>query len=106
MNYRMPGFSKIAVLALLIITSFFTQAQEISADPAVVKQGEALFNTNCKSCHRVKEKLIGPALAGVETRVPSIQWLKDWVKNSSKVIASGDEYANKIFNEYQTLLQY
>jgi mono/diheme cytochrome c family protein len=97
----MPGLSKIAVLALLIITPLFTQAQEISADPAVVKQGEGLFNANCKSCHRVKEKLVGPALAGVDTRVPSIQWLKDWVKNSSKVIASGDEYANKIFEEYQ-----
>lgn len=101
MNHRMPGLSKITALALLIIVPLFTQAQEISQDPVVVKQGEDLFNMNCKSCHKVKEKLIGPALAGVDTRVPSIPWMMDWVRNSAKVIASGDEYANKIFNEYQ-----
>jgi len=101
MNYRMPGLSKMFTLALLISTIFFTQAQEISNDPVVVKQGEDLFNMNCKSCHKVKEKLVGPALAGVDARVPSIQWLKDWIRNSSKLIASGDEYANKIFNDYQ-----
>ena len=97
----MPGLSKISPLVFLILTTLFSQAQEISKDPVVVKQGEDLFNMNCKSCHKVKEKLIGPALAGVDTRVPSIQWMKDWVRNSAKVIASGDEYANKIFTEYQ-----
>jgi mono/diheme cytochrome c family protein len=101
MNYRMPGLSKTLTLVLFIATTLFTQAQEISKDPAVIKQGEDLFKANCKSCHRVKEKLVGPALAGVDTRVPSIQWLKDWVKNSAKMVASGDEYANKIFNDYQ-----
>ena len=98
----MPGLSKIVALALLLLLSpLFTQAQEISKDPVVVTQGEELFNLNCKSCHRVKEKLVGPALAGFDTRVPSIQWVKDWIKNSSKMVTSGDEYANKIFNEYQ-----
>jgi mono/diheme cytochrome c family protein len=92
----------IFVVSLFFILLFQTtiQAQEISKDPAAVTAGEALFKANCKSCHKVKEKYVGPALAGVETRVPSIQWLKDWVHNSSKVIASGDEYANKIYNEY------
>lgn len=102
MNLRMPGLSKIVALALLLFLSpLFTQAQEISKDPVVITQGEELFNLNCKSCHRVKEKLVGPALAGFDTRVPSIQWVKDWIKNSSKMVTSGDEYANKIFNEYQ-----
>jgi len=44
--------------------------------------------------------VIGPALAGVESRVPSMSWLHDWVHNSAKVIASGDEYGNKIYLEY------
>nr|WP_254089581.1 c-type cytochrome [Dawidia soli] len=62
--------------------------------------GESLFNANCKACHRVHQKLVGPALAGVHDRAPSIDWIKAFVKNSSKVIASGDEYANKLYNEY------
>lgn len=97
----MHGLSKLGLWLVLILFSVTTQAQEISSDPAVIKEGESLFNANCKSCHAVKRKLVGPALADVETRVPSIQWLKEWIRNPAKVIASGDEYANKIYNEYQ-----
>lgn len=101
MNCRISGLAKLFVPALLIVLSSATFAQEISKDPAAISAGEALFNNNCKACHRVKVKLVGPALAGIEGRAPSIDWIKAWVKNSAKVIASGDEYANKIYNEYQ-----
>src|SRR6188768_2668689 len=84
---------------VFIFTSLLTYAQ-IPTDDASVKAGEALFKANCKSCHAVERKLIGPALEGVEGRVPSLSWLHDWVRNSAKVIASGDEYANKIYTEY------
>lgn len=97
----MHGLSKLGLWLVLILFSVTSQAQEISSDPAVIKEGESLFNANCKSCHAVKRKLIGPALADVENRAPSIQWLKEWIRNPAKVIASGDEYANKIYNEYQ-----
>lgn len=100
MKLQISGLAKLSALVLLITLSFSTSAQEISKDPAVISAGEAIFNGNCKSCHRVKTKLIGPALAGVENRVPSIDWVKAWIRNSAKVIASGDEYANKIYNEY------
>ncbi len=85
------------VFALLTLTS---NAQEISKEPAVISAGESLFNANCKACHRVHTKLVGPALAGVYDRVPSLDWVKKFVKNSSAVIASGDEYANKLYTEY------
>jgi mono/diheme cytochrome c family protein len=101
MNYQMPGLRKITVLALLLLTTAFIQAQEISTDPAIVKQGEALFKANCKSCHALDKKVVGPALAGVTKRAPSVQWIKDWVKNSAKMVASGDEYGVKIYEEYQ-----
>jgi mono/diheme cytochrome c family protein len=102
MNYRMPGLHKIAVLVLFTFSIVITQAQEISKDPAVAKQGEALFNLNCKSCHKIDKKLAGPALAGFDARVPSIPWAIEWVKNSSKMIASGDAYAVKIYDEYKS----
>ncbi len=91
---------RVAFALLIVLFSYSAQAQDIPTDPAVISAGEALFNANCKTCHRVKSKLIGPALAGAETRVPSIPWIYNWVRNSAKVIASGDEYANKIFTEY------
>jgi hypothetical protein len=43
---------------------------------------------------------VGPQLAGVYDRAPSIDWIKSFVKNSSAVIASGDDYAVKLYNEY------
>ena len=45
--------------------------------------------------------MVGSALAGISKRAPSIQWIKDWVHNSSKVVASGDAYGIKIYEEYQ-----
>jgi mono/diheme cytochrome c family protein len=97
---RIPASATSLITLVLFFISSFTFAQDISTDAAVISQGEALFNANCKTCHRVHEKLVGPALAGVYDRVPSIDWIKSFVKNSQAVIASGDDYANKIFNEY------
>ncbi|MFN7793216.1 MAG: c-type cytochrome, partial [Cyclobacteriaceae bacterium] len=100
MKDRLSDLVKLLTLALFVTTSSTSFAQEIPTDAAAISAGEALFNGNCKSCHRVKQKLVGPALAGVENRAPSIAWIIEWVKNPAKKIASGDEYANKIYNEY------
>lgn len=62
--------------------------------------GDALFKNNCAQCHAVNDVVVGPALAGLHKRRP-VSWLIPWIKNSSKVVASGDEYAVKIFNQYQ-----
>jgi mono/diheme cytochrome c family protein len=59
-----------------------------------------LFKGNCAQCHAVNEKVVGPALAGIAKRRP-MSWLIPWIKNSSKMVASGDEYAVKIYNDYQ-----
>jgi len=72
----------------------------IPTDPARISEGESLFNGNCTTCHRVHQKLVGPALADVYDRAPSIDWIVSFVQNSSKVIASGDQYANDLYAEY------
>lgn len=84
---------------LILVLSILTLA------PSLVwaQDGEALYKANCATCHYVTEKkLTGPGLAGVYDRVPqpADEWLLAWVKNSQAVIASGDAYANKIYNEY------
>ncbi|MBS1682739.1 MAG: c-type cytochrome [Bacteroidetes bacterium] len=101
MNEKISGLLKFNLFALLTLFSFTIQAQDISQDAAVIKAGEGLFNGNCKSCHRVKQELVGPALAGVTDRAPSIAWIKDWVRNSAKVVASGDKYAVALFDKYK-----
>lgn len=99
-KHRSSAF--LLVTLLLLSTSLSSFAQDtVSKEKADIDAGKALFNANCKSCHRVDQKLIGPALAGVTGRAPSIQWIKDWVHNSAKVVASGDAYGTALFAEYK-----
>ena len=65
-----------------------------------VKAGMALFKANCASCHGVDKKLVGPALTGVWDRWESEEKLISWIQNSTKFLATGDAYANKLFNDY------
>jgi len=84
----------------------FAQKDQIPTDEAIIEQGKGLFTDfACNTCHAVDKKLIGPALAGVYDR-NDLPWLYAFVKNSQKVIASGDDYAVDLFNEYnKTLMQ-
>lgn len=70
-------------------------------DQALIDKGKTIFEGQCSSCHNFSdEKKVGPGLLGVVGRVPSKDWLRDWIKNSQKLIASKDDYAVKIYNEY------
>jgi mono/diheme cytochrome c family protein len=92
------------LICTLLISTFIAiltiQAQEIPTDPAIIAEGESLFKANCQTCHRIHQKLVGPALADVYNRAPSIEWIKSFIRNSAAMIASGDEYAVQIYNEY------
>ncbi len=81
--------------ALVAVMLFFCFSQSF----ADVENGKKLFSGRCASCHAVDKKVVGPALAGIETRRDEA-WLIKWIRNSSEVIKSGDAYAVKIFNEY------
>ena len=43
--------------------------------------------------------MVGPGLKGATSR-NNIAWLVKWVHNSQAVVASGDAYAVKIYNEF------
>ena len=85
----------LAFTALLMIVS-------CGNDTATMKyqtpsnDGKTLFTTNCTSCHAVKAKLIGPALAGVNNRWPDKKKLHDYIHNSQAVIKE-DAYAKSVF---------
>lgn len=95
----------LALIAMLLVFSNPLYAQEESAsepaldlggDPAV---GRQLFNANCAACHSLDRKGVGPALRDV-TKKYEREWLHKWIKNSAAMVASGDERAVKVFNEY------
>ena len=63
-------------------------------------KGETLFKNNCAQCHAVTdERVVGPGLKGASAR-HDFAWLSKWVRNSQAVIAAGDPYAVKLYNEY------
>src|SRR5699024_7256236 len=71
-----------------------------SSEQGDAAKGKELFQANCASCHQRYKRSTGPALHGTLSRVPSRQWLYDWIHNSTALIKSGDSYANKIFDEF------
>lgn len=80
-------------IAFLFAGGLFLNAQDLDA-------GKTLFKSNCAACHTVgKGKLTGPDLKDVSKRLDA-EWINAFVKNSTAVIESGDEYANQIFNEF------
>jgi mono/diheme cytochrome c family protein len=100
-------FSKVLGLSLLISLLFSTIlfSQDEPASSADPVKGKSLFNQNCAACHALNKKMTGPALANVQERLMAdegldMEWMYAWIKNSAGLIASGDTYANKIYNEY------
>lgn len=87
-------------MRFLRITSLFALlALSISATFADVAEGEKLFNANCTSCHAIDDKVVGPALKGVDKR-HSEAWLIKWIRNSQAMVKAGDPEAVKISAEY------
>ncbi|MBD1433977.1 c-type cytochrome [Sphingobacterium sp. DN00404] len=68
-----------------------------------VKEGETLFKSKCTTCHSVTRNMVGPALAGMSER-HSEEWLISWIHNSQAMIASGDEAAVQLFNDWNKLV--
>src|SRR5690606_15576224 len=97
---RVPfRFSFLALAFLLFLGSNVHAADpEVSQDEQVIQDGKSIFNANCSACHRLDQKLIGPALRGVTDR-REVQWAKDFIHNSQKMIASGDPGAMDVFAE-------
>lgn len=71
----------------------------IEFSEAAIK-GKTLFAQNCSQCHATTDAVVmGPGLKGIQER-RTVPWLRDWIRNSAKVIASGDKYAVELFNKY------
>ena len=85
--------------SIVLVKSGMPRPALAAAEAAEVAAGDALFKGNCAQCHAVNEQVVGPALAGITKRRP-MAWILPWVKNSSKLVVSGDEYAVALFNKF------
>ena len=111
---RLAFFYLLVFLTLIALAFFTYHASQIQfAAPsqgttapapemsAVEKQGEGLFKSNCASCHKPAQRLVGPALAGIaEKYAADKDYLYAWVRNSQKLINEGEPRAVAIYTEY------
>ena len=72
---------------------------EIPTDEESIAAGKATFQELCTVCHAVDRKVVGPALMNVYDR-RELPWIIAFVKNSQRLIASGDPIAVALYNEY------
>lgn len=98
-SWRKHYKKSLIAIGLLLSTSASIHAQ---GDP---KKGQDLFKANCTACHALDKQMIGPALGGVVDRIKKEQgleteWLHKWIKDNKALRASGDKYANKIYEDF------
>ncbi len=90
-------------VSLLLTTSASIYAQDLKGD---AKKGEALFKTNCSACHALDKQMVGPALGGVVDRLKTeqnlgVDWFQKWIRDNKALRASGDKYANEVFEKFK-----
>jgi cytochrome c2 len=97
---------RLSTWLLVFLLSMGSQAFAVNPDVSdseeAIAAGKSIFNANCRTCHRLDQKNIGPALRGVSDR-HSIEWNKNFIRNSQALIASGDAEAVAIYNEFNQL---
>ena len=82
----------------LLFSFLFFSVPNLLADN--IEAGEKLFKQNCTACHSMTTaRLVGPGLEGVTDKYEK-EWLIKWIRNSQELIASGDERAIAIYEEY------
>lgn len=90
---------------LLAISLLFSAGASVYAQDGDPKNGEKLFKANCTACHALDKQMVGPALGGVVDRLKKDQnldtdWLHKWIKDNKALRASGDKYANEVFEKF------
>lgn len=86
------------LMAVFLTGGFFAERSFSQAPP----DGAQLFKA-CAACHQLgKGRLVGPDLYQVSQRRDR-EWLIKFIRNSQEVVQSGDEYAVKLFEEYNKI---
>ncbi len=91
-------FVALFTIALTLISADITHAAG-AGTAGNPDAGGKIFKQYCAVCHSTgTNKIVGPGLEGVTTRVPQpyAEWMHKWIKNNAAVLKT-DAYAQKIF---------
>ncbi|OQA45737.1 MAG: Cytochrome c [Chloroflexi bacterium ADurb.Bin325] len=88
------------LVILLVGGAARAQAVPLGQDPVA---GQQIFQSMCSTCHTIgKGKLVGPDLAGVTERA-DVAWIKQFIQEPDKMLASGDPTATKLLAEFNNV---
>jgi cytochrome c len=90
--FEKPGESS------LVNGSVNTDIAPIDLINTLNENGKKLFEKNCAVCHPFN--LDGPSIANVQERVKNRKLLYEYIRNSKKVIESGDPYFTQVYESY------
>jgi mono/diheme cytochrome c family protein len=77
------------------------QSMEIGPlDQALAAKGETFFSGTCAACHKLDQRYVGPALAGV-TKRRSPEWIMNMILNPTGMTKE-DPTAQALLGEYMT----
>lgn len=62
--------------------------------------GEKIFAASCANCHKKNREYTGPQLFDVVKRVPSREWIYQFIKSPAAMIASKEPYAQKLYEKW------
>lgn len=77
-----------------------THVDVASLDPSRAAEGEQLFKTRCSACHKIDERYIGPALAGV-TKRRQPEWILNMILKPELMLTQ-DPVAMELLATYLT----
>src|SRR5471030_448395 len=84
----------VLLLAGFAVWGFSAQAQGDAA------KGEALFKAKCTACHKIDQRMTGPALGPTVTSETDDKWLTHWIENNQALISAKDPKALAIYNQF------
>lgn len=95
----------IAALVILFASCKSKSSEDSTpaTDSAAIVAGEALFRQDCSACHAFDRDAIGPRLGGI-TASASSDWIVKFIADPKKLIDSGDERSNKLYDRFKTVM--
>src|SRR5579862_4291193 len=63
-------------------------------------KGEAIFKSKCTACHKIDQRMTGPALGPQLTSETDDKFLVKWIENNQALITAKDPKALKILNDF------
>lgn len=91
----------IFITIAILLSSNILGASEIQ--DSLIEVGKTLFKTNCKACHNIDKKLVGPALSKVYERRDS-SWLYQFIQGSQAMITAGDPIATELYMQFNEVI--